>query len=53
MLKYYSLKANVELSDKLQIQEMKLKQSQEHIFRKKQDYQAQVHEIRAGLKDYY
>jgi hypothetical protein len=27
--------------------------TQEQIFRKKQDYQAQIHEVRAGLKDYY
>ena len=47
------MKTNVQLSDKLKVRQIKLKQILEDITRKKQDYQACIHEIRAGLKDYF
>jgi hypothetical protein len=37
----------------LQSKEIQLKEAHEDIFRKKQDYQANIHEIRAGIKDYF
>jgi hypothetical protein len=53
VLKYYSLKSNVELHDKLQVREIRLREQREEIFRKKLEYQEHVHEVRANIKDYF
>jgi hypothetical protein len=53
VLKYYSLKANTHLYDKLAAKELKLRARLEEIIRCKDEYKINIAEIRVTIKEYY
>ena len=53
VLKYYSMRANTELFEKLKGKEEKLRQKQEEIYHLKDSYSISIAEIRISVKEYF
>ena len=53
VLKYYSLKANTELFQKLTDKELRLRERLEQISRTKDEYKINIAEIRLTIREYY
>ena len=53
VLKYYSLKANTERYEKLSVKELRLKERLEEIIRSKDEYKANISEIKVTIREYY